>query len=597
MLLDLPPELLGLMLSTSEHSFLVLPLIKCGNSQLTQRLLHSVSMIDLEDMNPKSMSRFPRILPRFVNLRSIRIARKFNDMRSPRRDILEEMARIPREKLETLELRSDRWEPLFKLPFDLHAPIEPSSVPKIPLAIHPTFPALTTLSLLAGSGLPDFMAFLPPTLTCLETSAVHVYDFDDPSLYFSALPRPLLIWRTKIKFGIEVNESAVTLFRDPPPGLHTISALHFNDGVASLACLPPTLTSCLMRNLSYSPALVRTLPPGLHLADLSFSLDGSSVELESIASWPPLLKTLSIEKYSPLISDAQVLSKLPPALTELSLLPYDSWDLSREHHGNFTFWPSTLSTLNLHQVSSTTFEYLLSLPRTLTSLSLSWSGKSFPVELLPLGLISLSISLIALENFTIKSDRLKSLEILRLTSESLDRNEFFELTASLPPSLLELDIVPFIMETTSPSGQWIVPTFHSGLRKLHIHRWRIPHFKDLPASLTDLCVKDVPLSINAMIPKDTDVFAGLPVGLKRLYLGAFSANTETWWPSCSFASLQSLTLLHVRELGFFDPSTLRHLPASLRDLYIFLTHNGPEDEDAIQKRVPKTLIEVLYGSQ
>lgn len=116
-LLFLPSELLSQILHYHGASAAAIALWRCGDASLNLRIADLVTEIDLEDGNPASTSRYPKMLSSLHKLRSLRITRR--GWLAPPHILSQELQKLPASLME-LEIRSSNGiSPLRRFPSHL----------------------------------------------------------------------------------------------------------------------------------------------------------------------------------------------------------------------------------------------------------------------------------------------------------------------------------------------------------------------------------------------------------------------------------------------------------------------------------------------
>lgn len=562
---DFPAEIWTKILDAESDSHLVLLLLQCGCAALIRKLLTSVDRIDLKDGNPNSSSTFPRLLSRFTKLRYLSLDRDFNYLWSSDYDLAAKFCKIQTSKLETLKLCSFQWMTILENPWN--ADTIPHQTEGM---LASKFGSLTTL-VLTGDHVLELQAsrlcILPPTLTHLATPDVQVgYDQD---AVMQSLPRALLTWDTKLILLFNVQSQ---FWVNPPPSLHTISVLDIEQtSIVDFGFLPPSLKHCRIDGLRNTPAAMSTLPASLETTtNVLFDL-----ELCMLPNWkkqlPPKLQNLGIQQTASRPATASavttLLSDLPPYLTCLMLPTQNApWDLSLVTPKH---WPSTLTDLNLSLLLHTTLN-LQCLPSTLKMLTFEdVAVERFAVNLLPKGLQSLTIVPVETSRLAFTGSFPPTLTLISITGYP----QLIFSIESFPESLRFLELQKCdirIRDANDVPGA--VPKLPSGLLKLTVGTWNFPHLCEIPASVTDLYIGNLRLFPSKEDTISKDCFSVLPHGLERLFIGSSTSNTDTFWGSASFSSLQRLKELDVLALGAFDPAIIGKLPKRLRTVRLNVTH-------------------------
>lgn len=561
-----PPEILAIIFDGAA-SVLILPLIMCGNATLNRKLYSSISNIDLEDTRKETKSCFPNIISDLANLRHLSINRGMNPLK-----LHDTATKLRNEKLLiTLRITSSQETDLRSLCSDLSL-----------------FSCLTTVSYTSSSeGHLEDIKHLPASLTDLTTPTMFFHDnLEDP--VFSTLPRGLLAWRSRlVLMWTQNNDDVHITFRDPPPMLHTLNVSADASGSSTFAFLPRSLTDChfhhSMGQGSFGRSLILSLPPGLIKSNITVSYE--DLQVNPIAMWPPIVNLSVTDAFD--AEDANFVANLPRSLTDLSFfgLGCDIEDAE--------LLPKSLTSLDLcaSRISTNT---LRNLPRTMKKLGAEWNSDCFPGDLLPPHLTDLEIRLSnTFDCFTIESTLPPSLVSLALYMK--ERPETVRLVDFNyeGDSMLHLRMDRFKFEK-SEASEPVAPKLPPKLQTFRAGSWAVRHFGDLPRSLTDLQIRDLPLSINAMIPMDTDVFAPLPIGLTRLSMGASRSNIETVFSSRSFESLKNLKFISLLRMGSFETPILKNNWPRLRSIKLYVYGYKPEDQVLINPNWERAQIFSYY---
>ena len=246
---ELPAEVLGQILSTPTHSFLVIPLLHCGNALLSRKLVLAVNLVDLKRAKGVSMRLLPKCVSSFTNLRSLSYTAQHQLSMPDLSNLYKELLTLPTTKLEKLKIEITQ----FKLSDFLEAKRILAST-NHEIASTPTilpFSHLISLQIPISSRWDaNHLALLPPTLTDLATRSFRFNAKTYKEPVFANLPRGLLVWTTVIEFDNNISTVHLEDFlfwQNPPSCLHTLGALDLSgcqylDHIALL--LPRSLTSC-----------------------------------------------------------------------------------------------------------------------------------------------------------------------------------------------------------------------------------------------------------------------------------------------------------------------------------------------------------------
>jgi hypothetical protein len=444
-LLDLPPEIINLILCSSNSSFLVVTLWKCGSTNLNAKLAAGCTEVELIDLKWNSFESIPKMLSELRQLQSFRL--KWDNvsdkgisymLRTVERlngtiqkldlDISELDAKTRyssewKESKKLKQLQRERYLPLLNNLGILYPDLKHLRISGGPTNLHMSdidFP-LDLKSLDIGLCECDQMSLLPRSLEHLKL--VHLTRFSKAQ--FSGLPQNLKsLTMNKVWFGkfeiLRVLPRSIEVLNTPDA-----DRSRFNPSPDVLAALPPSITylvidRALTRSFSdWWPKNLTTL-----IADLSTDLDIASLphtltHLEvmqlswpteiDVTRFPPNLKTLksfvwerlnasSLRLLPPSVtalywnfdveSELDVLDALPPNLKALvctSAIP-SKFRLPLQN------WPSSLTSLNLnvvHGMSLETFSNIVpKLPHTMRNLT---TKMQIPFSWLPRHLIQLEL--------------------------------------------------------------------------------------------------------------------------------------------------------------------------------------------------------------
>lgn len=610
-LANFPPELLGQILSRKHSSYLLIPLWRCGNRSLNEKLALGVDYVDLKDTRLTSTSRYPMLLSQLRHLRYLSLNRGTWFLLSSSRDLSEELQKLNGGQLATLRIISGEARDALVL-HDADKR-ERLGLPSRFFDLHSHFPLLTTLHIDGGvwtkSDISESdLIGLPPTLTKLKAPHLRI---EDPTIsLFSRLPRSLLIWKTTIS-NISMSTStafSAEFWRDPPPFIHTIRLI-IDNAPESLEALPPTLTSAYLslNHAAWSLSLMQSLPPlmdqlrprAIELSDMPSTIDFREWKV------PNQITSLSMAHGAgSLPIPARLIPTLPSSLLSLSQntstsRSFDWNDLKNEFekavNAGTKFWPQKMNDLQLGNDPMPP-SIVAMLPSTLTSLSIGWGEEIFAVDCLPTGLTALLLELSSISRIYIKASMPQSLRTLLIQSQNrliIDHRSF----ASLPSSLEEIFIMPTVspiytsfehlelpknlksFSTSGGTAEWF-EKLPSGLQTLESFNFELPphqsldtvveQFKYLPSSITKLRIS---LKEDTKIIVKSDCFFEHLVELKELHVSNCDFNPRILAKLPSTLEMVEIKLEKVDEsfAAFFERCT------SLRHVYTWLPDNEPRE--------------------
>lgn len=379
---DLPPELLGEILSFDEVNHKSLYLFLCGSKILNRKLAIGVHTVELQVVKQFILVALPSFLTSLRSLRSLRVSVQFTNVArvSSFADILRNLSST----LEKLVLDTP-----FAIDFMFHVfPASSAAGSKASgernYDISSMFPRLRTLIL------PEKYMIRAPCRFSFSESLTELrcsLDAEVEQALFSALPRPLLYLTVDYLGGGTDVENWELL----PPHLETF--VIGRGGYATIIPfeyirkLPRTLTRMTIpsRAAEFSLAFVSALPPALK-AISAYSTKEADLE-RLFCSLPPQLETFG--PFATMTFPRAVFRMLPPTVTSLGtcfdIVGMLAIDL-----------PPRLTSLTLRGSGSNfTAENALVLPPTITHLSLSnaTSIEHDALPLLPANLRSLECSL------------------------------------------------------------------------------------------------------------------------------------------------------------------------------------------------------------
>lgn len=333
-LFDLPPHILDSILTSSNITFMVIALYKCGSSALNYNFSQGgCTSVYLEDKNVDSMSRWPKMITTLRRLRVLRIDR-CGYMATP--DIFSvELQKLP----PTLTELSLKCEGAVLSCLASTGPTTPESSPPTPPTGWPEsrlwnmgrlFPQLQTLILMdwiiTFTARPDFsiqdISVLPPTVTTLALG-IENNNFNG-SLIEKLLPE---LQSLEMFFMNEIDVWPASLTRISGFSLRSRSNLD-----ALTAKLPRGLKGRLL--WPFSPSIAAALPPALEEMDITGrqSIAYQDFERLGLTPWtrtlPARLTKLTV--YYPLT--AKDISSLPKTLIKV-LFGRIAWETFAESIG------------------------------------------------------------------------------------------------------------------------------------------------------------------------------------------------------------------------------------------------------------------------
>lgn len=280
---ELPPEILGEILTGKHYSYLVIALWKCGDLRLNRNLANGITYINLKDTKLTSTSRYPKLLSQLKNLRYLSLDRGKHPLNGEPWCLAAELLLLQGSKLETLQIVESK---AFQSLFAYSAPVPPHTTPTPIYTQHSNgtsrfldfstlFPLLTKLKFGPETRQGEHLdrnpwgdlAGLPPALTRLSMGHVsYVKPQGTPSRVMALLPRSLISWKLFGKFHgtFAVDDP---FWVDPPPHLQVLDKIHSTliRGHHNYECLPRTLTHLSFRppnHASFHDNYL-TLPPTL----------------------------------------------------------------------------------------------------------------------------------------------------------------------------------------------------------------------------------------------------------------------------------------------------------------------------------------------
>lgn len=631
-----PLELLALIVSSRDLSFLVVNLWNCGNKILQSRLVRVVTDVHLEAYE-NSGSHFPLLLSQLTHMRYLCVKSPNLLVEDPTNwpPIVQSLTGT----LETLCIET----PQPFVAFTNFAHGATSSDPARIQSQYPRglshffdvgclFPRLETLSL--GFAFLNSLDFpgLPSTLTRLH--ATFSMPYSQHQHFMSVLPRTLLRLEGTVCIhgsAASINDISLDWLCSPPKLEHVGEIQIF--GVVNLfddlSWLPRSLTD--VKSLPEPPSGIsagwlRSLPPliqSLSLKDVQLP-SFEALQTNWIFELPRYLTSLNVEGQASALTRlrtiGQELSHLPRTLTRYctSQGNFTDWNAIQEaidaHHDHQwsqnrqadaenddgrSFWPPNLTAMELPRESILpAFMHLL--PRTLHHLVIGIGSDSKKGVLIE-------------EHFLDYFPRLTSLKILINTLASPTH-----LLRRLPPGLTRLELRDGfesgnkVMEsglkllvgteiTDFTLGLWrsnhrnvTTPLpLPSKLTRGDLYQWHVDWNSALPRSLTSLVIRTIE-GLNSPAIAKGEMFYRLPPHLTRLKIHNRMINKgDAALPSQRLLSaLPYLTKLSICCLGKFDSSMIRELPPSLRSLKMLFESIEAVDAPFIPPRLRNFKISV-----
>lgn len=625
----LPKEVLAQLL-TSTSSFLVINLYLCGDKRLNYKLEHGGCVeVDLLDRKMDSKSRFPKLLSKLLQLRSLKIIR-FGHLLYPHGYLSLALQELSPELLK-LEIHSfGCYEALLRYP-DPNVDTYPDGVvfmydkgPSRLWNIGERFPNLQELKIgrnvkgvfsraKAPISLHDLVV-LPDSLIHFSMNLAFVGDFEDLA---SVLPRNLQIFESFRLDTVNVKFWPPNLtylsHMDSPGRTHNPSAEYYQ----RLGLTPRSMAQIrFFSQQTFNPDFAASMPPNLHFLCFNAIADAEFHRL-GIVPWmkalPVRLKSLDI--WTPL--SYELLASLPRTLTFLSA-PLDFLDLAdhfsqpdvwretrrrrkrcetkleREIRENPTlsyplppvdhsFWPPDLQTLDMmfeDEYEVATEAQIQLFPRTLTKLRLKLGDNSYIKQ----DKKKRQVDYFWLHNLHLVCPNLRNLSL----HSTLDRPIFFRWPhTGTPLRKLLLD------------GNFTGCMYNLSMSKFKLPIPRPPRMDPLTGALDnsaqeeylDFRVPDTVTELKLDIWRIRDALriavSGIPPHLKNLAITAENAMTHSmYWtdhlvlrPSFFEALPQTLLNLSLEDLPAL-PSCLTHLPRSLTQLQLEICTEVTEISDS-----------------
>ena len=570
-LTDFPSEILTLMLSPSDSSFLCIRLWKTGDRLLQYRLTQAMVSLDLRPF--RSQFQFPSIVSKLPRLRCFAITPRPTATTRPHKAI-RMLEMLPR----TLESLEFDFSGLISLLANSGLSSDATSTGLVKthypqglshlLGLHVFFPHLTSLTLggncLKSDGLgyissSDLLPVLPSTLT--ELNAVKM---DITSPFASMLPRSL------IKLNCELH------FRLTNPSLEHYEAAWFD--------APPRLEYIKYLLLSGMPSTHSWLPKSITLIDscwaqLNHSQDVylpiKTLTLSQIPSYPTS-NLVWTSRMLQTVTELNFVSCASLPLTQLGCLPsslailrsYITWtDQDLEDVKKLeltTLWPPALTHLELETRDLDIFVAVL--PPTLEMFVMREHLDEPRMDLRALPPLVHTLTCPDPQMIDHWPSNVKSLTITSSTE--------FELWPTLPRSLTELkwhssawDLSEFDDLIIGDKSLLLPPQ----LTTLQLAKWRSDWIHLIPRTVTSLTISHLISSSEAN--GQPDHFLQLPTSLTKLHLS--SDGSIELLPS-SLAHLSNLIDLETNCVDL-PSAAIVYLPRMMKSLSTSLTRVNPSD--------------------
>lgn len=595
MLLNFPPEILGLILGSWNSSHLIIVLWLCGDSRLHSLLARGVTYVNLRQTEARHIPRIPAVLCHLPNLQTLSVSSRFSLMLYP---LIERLS----PSLETLELNcfgalflasgGDSNDPNSKT-FDW--------------AKH--FPRLRALSLESEHSMTSgsLLTALPASITRFSTHYIRI-DGKHPRMWAN-MPRTLIF----LDALVEVNWSGLQgspeekMITDDwrlalPPHIEGVGHLTWNEWNLAFQWIPPSFTRGTISELRsgrYSQhygldASLRMMPSNMESLNIDMPNDASP--LPDYEKWllalPRRLSSLGIQGRHPLGANCIL---LPRSLTSLTLkLPID-WDSLSPHIDTETglispaFWPPGLKSLSC-EVSLVLDDFIHLLPQSLLSLVIQWSLIRAPTK----AVTKSSGPDLDSKSSTGPSNGFRlppGLQKLHIQHNGVYNGLGQRQLECLPDSLFDLQVFLNDSFNQPAPSSWELP---SRLTSLTVTLWHRDAFPALPRSLTHLMISQ----LHGPLELYTDVFRELPHRLSSLNIAGYAKTRfqDVRMDASSFSTLPDLHSLIVNLLVF--PSlVLKNMPKSLRILHIQLTEMDPANAQFIPPLLTQCRLDAFFDPE
>ena len=550
---SLPGELLSII---SDYSVNLVNLWKCGNHVLTAKLANGVTRVDLKDDDWTSTSRWPKLLSRLTNLRSLSIKRA-NGCLLPKSTDLSREIRSLSPSLRELSLSFRGWNEALHN-FDLEtgeviwSQYERGVSPWFDLSSH--FPCLERV-VFGGEQSGDFqthhIAALPETILSVTLPSAKIVAGENNLC--ALLPRKCESLIAHLTLGSAAEDALTAL----PQSLTHLESIYLNRAT-DVALLPRGIKSgsISFQRFTWNSALAKAAPPlidNIMIASLHHEYTTWAEELPR-----HLVIVTDLTHNFSFVLDATLAASLPRTLVQFRMpapIDYTSLQNWQSSRNGVLPWPPGLAVLlsdsPVENETLTRNQQHILLPRSLTSLKilieddashLDWSG-------LPQGLKTLHADYIRHNTLTLPTSP------PNLTSLTLYGN--LQLSPGGWPSLTCLHCS--IDKTRSDIEYFRNTGFPSNLESLTIQHWSL-NFHLLPKTLTKLQLQNIHIveDIDAMAVENA--LLELPTSLQMLSLNALRSLPTMR----RFALLPQLRELNCEGFGQFDSVVLHTLAQSRR---------------------------------
>lgn len=569
-LADLPASVLGQIVAAPSYSFLIIPLLQCGDTRLTTKLVSNVDSITLKDKRQVTRSRFPKCLFLFPKLQHLVLSLVRAHLASSDDELYAYLALLAKANLKSLTIESNSSLDAFFGPVD-------ESDPLVPVHRFP-FQSLTSLHISERDGQEWSLAHyqsLPASLTKLTSLDFEYTDELAQVPIMGALPRSLVEWNVRIyNSSGAVSEELPPFWQNPPPNLAYIRGLQLSGPELGYLAdyLPRSLTNVDIYGLHCDPpCFVPGLPEGIRDINAG-GCDYSDLILYASdpggwsENWGERASQFSIsDMYDTATEEGilKIIQDTPASITDLQL------GINVDLIANAispSLWPAGLTTLELLLFTSNE-SIMKAIPSTLTSLLLSIKGDFTIVDTLPAGLTSLQFRAQDAESLTIHQPLPKSLEQFAVYNP-LGPNTVNLKVPNLPASLTELTLYNVKLCKNQANESLSLPP---NLESIRLTEWPFADLVQIPSTVEDLEASVVLPEANDEVKALHQVWQSLPKRLTSLRLSAIKASSISW-SGLVFPSLPHLEELDLESVGAFDPSVLSSLPRSLSIVHLTLTH-------------------------
>ena len=331
-----PSEVLGLILSSKHSSFLVIDLWKSGNRLLQHKLTSCITIIDIEDLNFASNSRFPKLISCFPNLTTLRIDRGLGSLLDSSALLSYALRDLPSSLTNLSLVSSDA--PFALLDYDSPGSVVSSASNRARSRLYDwskVFPSLRSLEmvdLLNDTSLEprDFLG-LPRTLRHIDMSVPHRQILES----YQYLPSSITTWGDNVPVLPWSFEISTCLSHLISLSIEDVDEDSFEGSSSWYIYLPKNLTRLSIDELpdiEVGFTLVAKLPRTLTYLRMFISADEDefdsydsdseeeeeekkSPSTKTKVSWPPALRTLVLHGLSP-----HIMYMLPQGIETLELI-------------------------------------------------------------------------------------------------------------------------------------------------------------------------------------------------------------------------------------------------------------------------------------